>query len=319
MKCVRNAANVCVLAVLFSSCVLAVERPAHSTKHGTSQKQTVINDVYPGLTSGSLMYARLAQLPEGTLLRTENLTIHDKDIMAEVANAPVEMREKLKKNAFFLLEQIATYKVLLLTAKTEANKSDEGISKLSDEEMIQAYLKSLVGKVNISEQEVADFYNSNKPTFGGATLTQLKPQIRQFLLQQKQQEFVNKHIQSTGRRISIEISASWLKKYEALARDNPVDKVRESGKASLVDFGSVGCVSCDMMAPILDTLREKYKGRLNVLFVHVGEEPILASRYGVQSIPVQILFDSSGKELFRHEGFIPEEEIEKQLSKMGVK
>ena len=90
MKCVRNATIVCVLAVLFSSCVLAVERPAHNTKHGTSQKQTIINDVYPGLTSGSLMYARLAQLPEGTLLRTENLTIHEEEIEKQLSKMGVK-------------------------------------------------------------------------------------------------------------------------------------------------------------------------------------------------------------------------------------
>ena len=74
-----------------------------------------------------------------------------------------------------------------------------------------------------------------------------------------------------------------------------------------------------MMAPILDRLRDKYKDKIDVIFIHVGQEPILASRYGVQSIPVQIFFDKTGKEVFRHTGFFPEEEIEKQLSKMGVK
>jgi len=118
--------------------------------------------------------------------------------------------------------------------------------------------------------------------------------------------------------MSTEISASWLKKYAALAGVNPVDKARASGKPSLVDFGSVGCRPCDMMAPILDTLREKYKEKLNVLFVHVGQEQILASRYGIQSIPVQIFFDKTGKEVHRHLGFFPQSEIENLLSDMGI-
>ncbi|OHB73069.1 MAG: hypothetical protein A2Z25_06720 [Planctomycetes bacterium RBG_16_55_9] len=122
-----------------------------------------------------------------------------------------------------------------------------------------------------------------------------------------------------GKRRQIEVSASWLKTQAALAQDNPVDRARASGRASLIDFGSTGCVPCDMMAPILEVLREKYQGKVDVLFIHVGEEPILASRYGVQAIPAQIFFDKNGKEIFRHVGFFPQEQIETQLSQMGVK
>jgi thioredoxin 1 len=49
------------------------------------------------------------------------------------------------------------------------------------------------------------------------------------------------------------------------------------------------------------------------------QDQILAARYGIQSIPVQIFFDKDGKEVLRHVGFWPQEEIEKQMAKMGVK
>lgn len=271
------------------------------------------------MTSGALTYARLSNLPEGILLRTEGLVIYDKDITVQIAKAPVEMREKLKKNAFYLLEQIATYKVLLLTAKAEANKSDEGISKLNDQQIIQACLKSLVSKVKVSDKEIEDFYNSNKTTFGGAVLNQVRDQIRQYLLQGKQQKVIEWHIQNLGQRMLIEVSMPWVKVHAALARDNPVGKARASGRPSLIDFGSTGCVPCDMMAPVLDRLKEKYKDKLNVLFIHVGEEQILTNRYGIQSIPVQVFFDKTGKEVFRHVGFFSQEEIEEKLSQMGVK
>ena len=97
--------------------------------------------------------------------------------------------------------------------------------------------------------------------------------------------------------------------------DNPVDKVRNSGKPSLVDFGSKGCRPCDMLAPILKTLEKKYEGKANVIFISVREEQILASRYGIRSIPVQIFFDKNGKEVFRHTGFWPQAELEKKLRK----
>jgi len=47
--------------------------------------------------------------------------------------------------------------------------------------------------------------------------------------------------------------------------------------------------------------------------------PVLAARYGIGSIPVQVLFDKDGKERFRHVGFFPQDEIEKKLAEMGVK
>ena len=73
------------------------------------------------------------------------------------------------------------------------------------------------------------------------------------------------------------------------------------------------------IAPILKDLEAKYKDKLNVLFVHVREKQILAARYGIETIPVQIFFDRTGKEVFRHVGFWPQAEIEKKLAEMGVK
>lgn len=121
------------------------------------------------------------------------------------------------------------------------------------------------------------------------------------------------------RAAEIEFSAPWLKKNALLARDNPVDKAWSSVRLSIIDFGSVSCIPCDMMAPIPDKLKEKYEGKVNVLFVHVQAKPILTGRYGVQTIPVQIFFDKSGKKVFRHTGFFPQDEIEKRFSKMGAK
>ncbi|OHB62066.1 MAG: hypothetical protein A2167_03535 [Planctomycetes bacterium RBG_13_46_10] len=119
--------------------------------------------------------------------------------------------------------------------------------------------------------------------------------------------------------MQIEISASWLKVQAALALDNPVDKARASGKPTLVELGASGCIPCDMMQPILEALRKKYGEKINIIFVHVGQEQILGARYGIQAIPVQIFFDKNGKEFFRHVGFFPQEEVEKKLSEMGVK
>ncbi len=279
-------------------------------------KPALVCDVYPGLASNSLTYARLSELPPGVILRADGLAIKEQEVTDEIAKAPAEMQAQLKKNAFFLLENLATRQ--LLVAQAKAKSSEKDVTASDERALIQTYLQGLVAGVEVSDAEVATFYEENKEACGGATLDQVKDQLRHMVLQQKQQAVVDEHVRTMGRRISIEVSASWAKEQSLLAKDNPVDKARRSGTPSLVDFGSTGCVPCDMLAPILDTLKAKYAGKLNVVFVHVGQEQILASRYGIQSIPTQFFYDKDGKEVFRHTGFWPQAEIERKLAEMGV-
>lgn len=280
-------------------------------------KPALMSEVYPGLASNCLTYAKLSELPAGVVLRTDSLTIKDTDIAAEMAKVPQEMQTQIKKNALFLLENLAARQLLVAQANAKATERKE--PPASDERtLIQNYLKSLVADVQVSEAEVSKFYEENKESCGGASLDQMKDSIRQLVLQQKQQDFINEHVRTMGQRVPIEVSASWTKEQAVLARDNPVDKARSSGKPSLVDFGSTGCRPCDMLAPILETLKEKYAGKVNVLFVHVGQEQILAARYGIQTIPMQFFYDKDGKEVFRHTGFWAQAEIEKKLAEMGV-
>ena len=307
------------LIMLVSLAPLGAAEKANSPDASSlSPKPATVNDIYPGLTTGALTYAAPSDLPKGVLLRSPKLVVRSNELSEEIAKAPEQMQPELKKNAFFQLEQIATFKLLLIEARPAAKKADKDISKETEQQIIQDYLSTVAKAVDVNDAEIRDFYNSNTQMIGSA-LTQIKPQIKQYLLQQKQQDVINKHIRTIGRRMRIEIAASWLKAKAATARDNAVDKARTSGIPSLVDFGSVGCRACDMMAPILDTLKEKYKGKVNVLFVRVREKPSLAGRYGIQTIPVQVFFDKTGKEVFRHVGFFAQDQIEKRLSQMGGK
>jgi thioredoxin 1 len=300
---------------LSALCVRAGEPAA--PKADVQKKPAAVCDVYPGLASSSLTYARLSDLPSGALLEAGGIIISPKEVADEIAQAPEEMRAQLQKNGFFLLENLATRRLLALQAKAKTPEQKE--ATISDErELIQKYLQGLVANVEASDAEVAKFYEENKDACGGATLDQVKDQLKQLVVKQKQESLVDEHVRTLGQRMSIEVSSSWTKEQAVLAKDNPVDKARSSGKPSLVDFGSTGCRPCDMLAPILDTLKEKYAGKLNVLFIHVGQEQILAARFGIASIPTQFFYDKNGKEVFRHTGFWPQAEIEKKLAEMGV-
>lgn len=308
----------CLVFLWLLAPLIAIAEVNPADTSSSPAKAATVNELYPELTTGALRYAAASELPKGILLRSPSLVIRSKDLSDGISNAPEQMQSELKKNAFFQLEQMATFKLLLIEATAAAKKAEKDISKESEQQIIQNYLSTVAKTVDVNDAEIGDFYNSNTQMIGGASLSQIGPQIKQYLLQQKQQDVINKHIRTTGLRVPIEIAGSWLKAKAATAMDNPVDKARGSGKPSLVDFGSFGCIPCDMMAPILDKLKEKYKGKANVLFVHVKESPILTGRYGVQTIPVQVFFDKSGKEVFRHVGFFAQEEIEKRLSQMGV-
>ena len=86
----------------------------------------------------------------------------------------------------------------------------------------------------------------------------------------------------------------------------------------LLDLGSVLCIPCKMMAPLLEELREEYKGRLRVEFIDVKENPQAWDDYGIQFIPTQIFFDAAGKELYRHEGYFGKEDILAKWEELGV-
>jgi thioredoxin 1 len=91
-----------------------------------------------------------------------------------------------------------------------------------------------------------------------------------------------------------------------------------SGLPRLVDLGSVTCIPCKLMAPILEDLKKTYAGKLLVEFIDVAENPDAGRPYGIKLIPTQVFFDASGKELWRHEGFISKEDVLAKWKELGV-
>lgn len=86
----------------------------------------------------------------------------------------------------------------------------------------------------------------------------------------------------------------------------------------MVDLGAKKCIPCKMMAPILEKLTKQYEGSAAIIFIDVWEDNSQARKFGVRSIPTQIFYDKNGQEVYRHQGFLAEDAIIKQLAKMGV-
>ena len=311
----KNTATIGALVILFAPALVLSAAKDKNPPDGKT-----IAALYPELTSGALTFARTAKLPEGVLLRCGEVEVKAAEIDKFIQGQPKQMREEFAKNALFLVEERATVKLVVRLAKKTLAATDPNVDEKADGQIIQDYLEKHVLKdVRVSDGEAKKFYNENKAMFGGATLAQVLEQLKAYLLGEKNQRIVVEHIRDLGKKMDIRVAGAWLKKQAVLARDNPVDKARGSGKPSLVDFGADGCRACDMLAPIIEELKAKYAGKVNIVLVHVGRHQVLAARYGIQAIPVQVFYDKSGKEVFRHVGFYPQDQIEKKLLEMGVK
>ena len=108
---------------------------------------------------------------------------------------------------------------------------------------------------------------------------------------------------------------------ETAAQDNQV-KIESQSKTKItfVELGSVKCVPCIQMQPIMKSVEEKYGEQIKVIFYDVwtDEGHKYAEIYKIQLIPTQVFLDENEKEIFRHIGFFPEGEIDKFLQEQGL-
>lgn len=99
-------------------------------------------------------------------------------------------------------------------------------------------------------------------------------------------------------------------------------KVNEAKpKVTFIELGSVNCIPCKKMQPVMKAIEAKYGEQVKVVFYDVwtSEQKPFAEKYGIKLIPTQVFLDEKGKEFFRHEGFYPEKEIDKLLQGKGMK
>jgi len=298
-----------MLQILIMGTVLTVPGAASAPA-----KDLTVEEAYPGLAMGMLKLARLSDLGKGEILKTQDVAIKESSLNETLSKTDPVLRQQLEKYKFFLLEEHATDKIVFQEARKAGFNQDE-----PQEMIISKFLFQKASQVTITDAELRQFYSQNKDALGGLPFDQVRDTIEGYLIDEKKQRAIGEYLLGLGRQIPIQVDAKWVEKQNLQAKDNPVDRARSSGKPSMVEFGAAGCVPCDMMQPVLENLRKKYQERLNIVFVHVGQEQILGARYGITSIPVQAFFDHSGKEVFRHTGFFAQIEVEKKLAEIGVR
>jgi len=92
-------------------------------------------------------------------------------------------------------------------------------------------------------------------------------------------------------------------------------------KVTFIELGSVRCIPCQQMQPVMKSVEQKYPTQVKVVFHDVWTEAgaPYAKQYGIEAIPTQVFLDKDGKEYFRHVGYFPEEELVKVLQQKGVR
>ena len=80
----------------------------------------------------------------------------------------------------------------------------------------------------------------------------------------------------------------------------------------MVDFWAEWCAPCRAIAPTLEELAREASGKVSLAKVNVDDNPGLAARYGIRSIPT-ILFMKGGAVLAQVVGAVPKAQLKKKL------
>jgi thioredoxin 1 len=118
-------------------------------------------------------------------------------------------------------------------------------------------------------------------------------------------------------RIVLSLSLLCATAY-ATETDDSLARAKKEGKAVMLELGSVGCIPCEQMRPVMTKLSSTYKGKLEVIFVDVRRDRAAAKQFRVYGIPTQVFLDKKGNEFHRHIGYYAYEQIVPVLKRAGL-
>ena len=294
------------------------------------QRNSIIGAILiVALIAASLFYLFYPGRSGGQVLATVNgkkITVND--FNHEIGKVEKQARGMIRENPAKFLEGMIMRTLILQEAEKQGllpameNKGRED-SVSSEEAVIKEFLEKKFSSVPpVSREEIEAFYEIYKDRMEGKSLEQMSPMIEQIIRQGKQQKQLEQFIGDLRKKARIDINEKRLKKLTAKPPDSDTEKdllkALKSGKPVLIDFGSNSCIPCRQMRPILQEIRNEYSGKAEVIVIDVHKHQNLAREYKIQLVPTLTFFDSKGKEVHRHQGFMSKKLIMEQFGKMGI-
>jgi thioredoxin 1 len=270
-----------------------------------------VEAVYPDFCAGAIRACCPADLQPGVLAASDGFSITQKDLEAETTRKPESVRAQYKQYPVTVLQEMVTRKLVA----EEARQWSASGTTAKPQRLIKDYLEARVPRYKATDQDVRDYYAEHEKLFGGATFDQVRDVVRTVVSDERTEIAEREFVSASTRRHLVRVSRQWLDAQQAGWRSNPVESARRSGKPTVAVFSVIGC--CDRMFPVCQELRARLSDRAGVVFVHVGEREVLASLYGVETIPVVVLFDREGRQLLRYLGPMTAEQVETRLREAG--
>ena len=104
----------------------------------------------------------------------------------------------------------------------------------------------------------------------------------------------------------------------ALCLTGPLATPSKAAGATVIEFRSRICPFCYQQAEILSEIEKKYPGQIMVQFYTTETDEPMFKKYRVSLVPTLVILNSSGSEVFRHEGLVPKEQLVSTLKGMNA-
>ncbi len=265
-------------------------------------------------------WAYLTYFDDSWIVKIDGEKVSMATFKERVSRMDPEVRQLLKSDPRMFVDGFIAHLLLLKEAKRVANVK---VKDANDEaQLINDYLMKKTGDLPpVADKEIDDFYTTYKDRFSGRAKADVTPFIRAMLEQRQLYERVQKLVEELKAKSKVEINERAMKRLSQMALAEPPGKSElkralASGKLVVAEFGTDDCAPCRELRPILRKIKTEYAGRVEVITIDVRAERDVTNQYGVMVVPTLLFFDRGGKEQFRHQGYLSEDNLKEKIAQL---
>ncbi len=132
--------------------------------------------------------------------------------------------------------------------------------------------------------------------------------------------FSNSKPTATSSKITNQTATTKLTLADCIRLMYDYSKQNTTYQLTYIEFGSVGCRECKKMEEVMKEVKKNFSGKINVVFYNIREDinKTITDFYKIQMIPVQVLLDKNGNEVFRNIGFYSYKDLCIEFKKLGI-